>query len=85
MNLHDRDIKILAFKDGKKEGLAEGLAEGEKKLLEAKTETAKKMLGKNIPVEVVADCTGLPLEEVERLLEKNSGTGILQGTYTTEI
>lgn len=62
MNLHDRDIKVLAFKDGKKEGLAEG----EKKLLE----TAKKMLEKNIPVEVVAECTGLAIEEVEKLLEK---------------
>ena len=70
MNLHDRDIKVLAFKEGQ---------------LNAKIETAKNLIAKNIPVEVVAECTGLPLEEVERLLEKNSGTGILQGTYTTEI
>ena len=65
MNLHDRDIKVLAFKDGKKEGLVEGEKQGE---IKAKIETAKKMLEKNIPVEVVAECTGLPLEEVEKLL-----------------
>ena len=83
MNLHDRDIKVLAYKDGmaegKKVGLAEGreagLAEGEKNgrktgQLEAKIETAKNLLAKNIPVEVVIECTGLPIEEVEKLLEK---------------
>ena len=75
MNLHDRDIKVLAYKDGMAEGKKAGLAEGEKNgrkagQLEAKIETAKKMLAKNIPVEVVIECTGLPLEEVEKLLEK---------------
>ena len=71
MNLHDRDIKVLAFKDGKKEGLAEGMKQGEKQgELKAKIETAKKMLAKGIPVEVVAECTGLVIEEVEKLIEK---------------
>ena len=71
MNLHDRDIKVLAFKDGKKEGLAEGMKQGEKQGEQKKAlETAKKMLGKNIPVEVVAECTGLTMEEVEKLIEK---------------
>ena len=67
MNLHDRDIKVLAYKDGKKVGLAEGEKNGEYR---AKIETAKKMLAKNIPVEVVVECTGLTLEEVEKLVEK---------------
>lgn len=55
MNLHDRDIKVLAFKEGE-----------QKKALE----TAKKMLEKGIAVEVVAECTGLAVEEVEKLVEK---------------
>ena len=63
MNLHDRDIKVMAFKDGKKEGLAEG---EQKKAIE----TAKKMLEKGIAVEVVAECTGLAIEDVEKLVEK---------------
>ena len=71
MNLHDRDIKVLAFKDGKKEGIKEGIKEGEKQgRLKTKIETAKNMLTKNIPVEVVAECTGLAVEEVEKLLER---------------
>lgn len=67
MNLHDRDIKVLAFKDGKKEGIKEGEKQGR---LKTKIETAKNMLAKNIPVEVVAECTGLAVEEVEKLLER---------------
>ena len=63
MNLHDRDIKVLAYKDG----LAEGEKNGEYR---AKIETAKNLLAKNIPVEVVIECTGLPIEEVEKLVEK---------------
>ena len=55
MNLHDRDIKVLAFKEGQ---------------LNAKIETAKNLLAKGIPVEVVAECTGLVIEEVEKLIEK---------------
>ena len=71
MNLHDRDIKVLAFQDGKKEGIKEGIKEGEKQgRLKTKIETAKNMLAKNIPVEVVAECTGLAVEEVEKLLER---------------
>ena len=64
MNLHDRDIKVLAFKEGE-----------QKKALE----TAKNLLAKNISVEVVAECTGLAVEEVAKLLKQNnSGMGILQ-------
>ena len=60
MNLHDRDIKVLAFNDGMKQGEKQGK-------LKAKIETAKNFLAKNIPVEVVAECTGVPLEEVKKL------------------
>lgn len=32
-------------------------------------ETASKLLNKNIPVETIAECTGLSLEEVNKLKE----------------
>ena len=60
MNLHDRDIKVLAFKDGKKEGLAEGMKQGEKQgELKAKIETAKKMLKDKLSLETIIKYTGL--------------------------
>ena len=55
MNLHDRDLKLQAFREGE-----------QKKALE----TAKKLLEKNIPVETIAECTGLSNEEVEKLKDK---------------
>ena len=47
-----------------KEARVEALKEGQ---TEKAIETAKKLLFKNIPVETVAECTGLPLEEVLKL------------------
>ena len=56
------------IKKGKKEGLAEGkkvgLVEGE---YNAKIETAKKMLLKGLGAETISECTGLSLEEVQKL------------------
>lgn len=41
-----------------------------KKEVEEKTrETARKMLSKNIPEDVVAECTGLKLSDVNKLLK----------------
>ena len=67
--LHD------ARRAGLKEGIALGEARGEKRGLltgerNAKFETAKKMLEKNIPTEIIAECTGLSLEKVNKLLNK---------------
>ena len=56
MNLHDRDN----FRRGKKEGIIEGAHE-------KAIETAKNMLKNNISLEIIADCTGLPLQIVEDL------------------
>ena len=56
MNLHDRDITRAA----KKEGIAEGAHN-------MAVETALKMLEKSIPLETVAECTGLPEEEIALL------------------
>ena len=59
MNLHDRDLKLQAFREGEQKGQ-----------LDAKLETAKKLLEKNIPVETIAECTGLSNEDVEKLKDK---------------
>ena len=56
MNLHDRDN----FRRGKKEGIIEGAHE-------KAIATAKNMLKNNISLEIIADCTGLPLQTVEEL------------------
>ena len=37
---------------------------------EAKIETAKNLLSENLPIEQVARCTGLSLEEVEKLAKE---------------
>ena len=56
--LHD------ARKAGLREGMEKGLLAGERKKA---IETAKKMLEKKISAEIIAECTGLSLSEVERL------------------
>ena len=47
---------------GYKEGVSDGISQGEH---QAKIETAKNMLQKNISVEVITECTGLSLDEIE--------------------
>ena len=61
-----------AHKKGKAEGRAEGLAEGEAKgraegRAAAIKENARKMKEKNIPVEDIAEITGLSVDEIESL------------------
>ena len=52
VNIHDQDT----FRRGKLEGE-----------LQSKIQTAKNMLIKNIPVDIICECTGLPKETVEQL------------------
>ncbi len=62
MNIHDSDIRRVA--------LAEGLAQGaEQKAIE----TAKNFIQKNIPLETIAECTGLSLEKVQELANSQQG------------
>ncbi|MEE0999333.1 MAG: hypothetical protein UIH41_06710, partial [Treponemataceae bacterium] len=54
----------LAEQDAEKRGYNAGIADGaEQKAID----TAKKMLLKLIPMDVVAECTGLPLETIQKL------------------
>ena len=60
----------LAEQDAEKRGYNAGVADGFSQGAEQKAiETAKNMLLKLIPVDVVAECTGLPLETVQKLAE----------------
>ena len=59
MNLHDRDIKKQAYKDGLEEGA-----------LQKALETARKFITLNIPYEQIAQGTGLPLETVKELAKE---------------
>ena len=60
MNIHDSDIRRVALAEGKQIGLQEGAEQN-------KIETAKRFIQKNIPLETIAECTGLPLEKVQEL------------------
>ena len=68
----DYMMDALPLHDARKAGLKEGMALGEAKGLLAgerkkAIETAKNFLKKNISAEIIAECTGLSLEEVKRL------------------
>ena len=70
-------MDALPLHDARRAGLKEGIALGEKRGLlagerNAKFETAKKMFEKNISAEIIAECTGLSLEEVNKLSQKDS-------------
>ena len=63
-----REWKDEAREDGLKEGLAEGEAKGKAiGLKEGVIETAKKMIKNKISMDLIATCTGLSLEEVNKL------------------
>ena len=58
-----------ARRAGLKEGMAKGLLAGERKKA---IETARNFLKKNISAELIAECTGLSLAEVNKLNQKDS-------------
>ena len=61
---YETDIKVQR-REAYREGLAEGIEQGAE---QTKIETAKNMINKNIPPETIAECTELPLEKVQELL-----------------
>ena len=57
--------QIREWKDeAREDGLKEGRAEGAKNNA---IETAKNLLKKHISIDIIAECTGLSLEEVNKL------------------
>ena len=62
------EAKSEAREEGRKEGIAIGEKVGEERgRNEAKRETAKSMILRNISIDIVAECTGLSPEEIEKL------------------
>ena len=64
VNIHDQDIYFKAKNEGLKEGISQGFSQGSQ---QAKIETARNMFLKNIPIDIIAECTGLSIEEVSKL------------------
>ena len=72
MNIHDSDIRRVAFQEGRNSGFSEGEVLGIKKGLsqgaeQTKIETAKKLLLENIAPEIISRATGLSLDEIEKI------------------
>ena len=59
------------IQENREEGFAQGLSQGEQKKA---IETAKNLLKNKIDPNLVAKCTGLPLEQVLALQKKNCVT-----------
>ena len=63
----DYMMDALPLHDARKAGPREGLLAGERKKA---IETAKNFLKKNISAEIIAECTGLSLEEVQKIKQE---------------
>ena len=50
---------------GKKEGYSQGVSDGE---YQAKIQTAKNLIAKNISIDIIADCTGLSVDVIKTLM-----------------
>ena len=71
MNLHDRDIKKQAYKDGVQDGISKGISQGISQGAEqAKLETARNMLAYGDSIEKIAKITNIPLETVKELAKE---------------
>ena len=69
VNIRETDI----YEEGRTEGIALGIAQGISQGAEqAKIETARKLLKEELPIEQVAQGTGLPLETVEQLAKEQT-------------
>ena len=62
------EAKTEAFEEGiaigEKRGISLGITQG---AYQKAVETARNLLSKNIPQIVIAECTGLSIEEIEKL------------------
>ena len=74
MNERDtRNIIKTAERIGREEGIEEGIEVGLKKgREEERLESARRMLKENLPVELVAKCSNLTVQEVKDILQAAS-------------
>jgi predicted transposase/invertase (TIGR01784 family) len=59
----------IGLQKGKKEGRAEGRAEGRE---QERIDTALRMLAKGLDLTIIADYSGLSLDKVKELRDKNA-------------
>ena len=65
---YDEEATHRAFRrEGFEDGYEDGLAEGKRKKA---VEDARNFLKKDIALDIVAECTGLPLEVVQKLADE---------------
>ena len=62
--LYDRNRRREGWEEGEKVGFEQGERSG---IVIGKQETARNMLARNYPVTDIAEITGLPLADVEKL------------------
>ena len=71
---YNTDIAVQreeAYEEGLNKGIAQGISQGISQGAEQKAiETAINFLSENLPIEQVARCTGLSLEQVEKLAKQ---------------
>jgi hypothetical protein len=58
------DVLTTAHEEGRDEGMKEGIKES---VQQEKKETAKKLLEKGLPLELIAECTGLSIDEIKKI------------------
>lgn len=60
------------FAEGREQGLQVGLQQGlEQGAHQKALETAKSFLAEGLPPEIVARCTGLPMETIHQLIQED--------------
>ena len=71
--LAEQDAEKRGYNAGVADGISQGIAQGILQGAEqAKIETAKNLISKLIPVNIVAECTGLTIEQVKEIQHSNS-------------
>ena len=68
---YDTDIAVQrqeAYEDGMEQGISQGIQQGSQ---QAKIETAKNLFLKNIPMDIIAECTGLSIDFIKTLKDNS--------------
>ena len=59
-----KNLPLFFFEPGEEHGISLGITQG---AYQKAVETAKSMILRNISIDIVAECTGLSPEEIEKL------------------
>ena len=70
--LHEELLRNTELYNAEQKGLNKGLEEGKEKgikegIQQKAIETAKNMLNKGLDIELISECTGLDIKEIEKL------------------